>query len=696
MNTRKKLISQLEAILNFNQFTVHTFREDEKVTKAIHQAKNLIDTALKETGSLPTELTFLSKQIAIYYLFYVRDKELAPRYVSIYKNLTVNNTQAYAEACNFLGHAGTIDPDYKIKDEFETALAISQQNGDSTNEAFASRYIALMFHRLNQLDKALAFIEKAIMLEQTLAESNPLMQIALAESLHIKGVILLKLADQQSKSQDRELQEKGGETLALAEKIFHEAAKWEKNFCSHLNNTHFLVLTTNQSLAQAQIRLGKGEEAIKLLQLTYDNQITYFKTLVHADIGKTLHFIGDAYLSLAQHEASLKAYLDTFVVKEKLYDANHIAITVTKQKLEECMLVLSPQLMTLVTTYNKEFPFDWNDENTFEACSKKAAAFTAFVKLILSKLTSDSEKIVMQELAELCYKLGTFHNHYTRDPEQALPLLNVALDFKKDNLWVLNHIAFSYQQKMFAAIKKNHLNITELFQAALTSLEPILKLSPINISQTKLVAFAQCVQGLIHYEMAKYLAQQPSQADLHYQSAVTGYSLACKLYENINAKDLQYARAKKCLAMILDEYSLLLKKADRLNEASACSQSASQIFQELELYWKENINEKSSIYAARFYSSYADFLQRSNNISDIEKAASLYEDAHKILSQKENPDSPFTQDVADQLTKVNQQLAAMRSNLRSIHGFHAQTKNIPSQNPSLVNAAQTQFQLNKM
>lgn len=330
-----------------SSYTVHT--GGEKMAQEVSQVKGIIDDYECE-AILPEFLVESCLRVGVYYAFYVRDKKLALNYLEKILPSCEPGTLEYAQIYNFIGYANTIDPDYKDMTYFQKAIqaliAIEKTSNLNSNadldyeirlgKAFAERYLGLLLHRKNNpddLEDILDHINAAIDTHRYFTNLRPLVAIDLAESLHIRGVIMAR---------NKNLQE--------AEKMLNEAAYYENQFCKTTGAMHFLCFITKQSQADVLVRLGKGQEAITLLEEILPEQIKFHQTEVHMDIAKTLHFLGNAYASTGQYENALKQYQQALNVKKQLYPDHAPMIKVTQDAIDDMRRKIQDQQALNQTT----------------------------------------------------------------------------------------------------------------------------------------------------------------------------------------------------------------------------------------------------------------------------------------------------------------------------------------------------------
>ena len=278
-------ILNIETQLSFNRHTVTIV--GKQLIEEIKKAKNLIDTTVPPTTVLAT----LCKKVGIYFAFYLRDKAQALRYLEKFQALVEPNTQEAADAYNLIGFANTLDRDYKETSLFAQALEIystlSAKDGREIQleQAFARRYIALMFCRQGEIEKAKKIIQDAINIQKSYQTTYPSVNADLAESTYVFGMILKK--------------EKN--FTAAEEKLLEAIRLWDL-FCRHTNSIHSLKFNAMQSLSNVYMKLNKHNEALELLEITHADQLAYFKNENNPDIIHTLNLIEAAKINLSNNK----------------------------------------------------------------------------------------------------------------------------------------------------------------------------------------------------------------------------------------------------------------------------------------------------------------------------------------------------------------------------------------------------------
>jgi hypothetical protein len=225
-----------------------------------------------------------------------------------------------------------------------------------------------------------------------------------------------------------------------------------------------------------------------------------------------------------------------------------------------------------------------------------------------------------------------------RNPDQALKYLSIAekLLVGDEVHWVLNHIAFAYQQKLFKEKERKELNeklAMEYGEQVLEQYQPYENTRPnphhlaFTINRIQLLAFGYCVKALTYYEVKQL------------DAAVINYQHALAIYEKHGLLDDQYARAKNRCAQFLVEQGNIAE--------------ARKMFQELDQYWLlPEKNRMYNPYAARFYVSYAGFLENHNP----KLALAKYQIAYKILCVTDGKEAGFTKDIQAKIAKLDNQL----------------------------------------
>jgi tetratricopeptide (TPR) repeat protein len=254
---------------------------------------------------------------------------------------------------------------------------------------------------------------------------------------------------------------------------------------------------------------------------------------------------------------------------------------------------------TPIQQANKDFSFDWNNYPSIASNKEKVKA----VEDLLQKNADLSKvKTVDKEpLGELNYKLGTFYTHVIRDPNIAITQLeqaNLLLTNKDDKDWIADHLGYAYE------LKKDK-------EKALSYTNQVLADSAKNL-QTKQVAFAYCVQGLVQNDSKDYAG------------AEANFKKAIKIYESVpDGTDVQYARAKNRLATII------LAENGRDKEAIT-------MLEQLKKYWLAMEGISQSPYAARNFLSLGKAYLKTGNAKgaqeEFDRAITIYQNVYGINS----------------------------------------------------------------
>lgn len=272
--------------------------------------------------------------------------------------------------------------------------------------AFALQYKALMLHRQaianksTNLDDALDIISKAISIQRSIQEIFPSIKIGLAESLHLKGVMLLRLGDTLDK-----------EYYTSTEKAFCEAAQLEKEFCQETQAIHFLLATTLQSHATVLANLGNYQAALDKLTEAYDIQKNIFKTDVHADVAKTWHFRGDVCSKKGDYLDAIDAYLTTLILKKQIQYKDDYMVNLTQIALDKSLNNLPVDNYQIAfKQYKKVY-----DALTGEKKNSFINKDETFTNSIEAKMNGLRDKISIQE------NTASSVNRFSFDSQPAVP-----------------------------------------------------------------------------------------------------------------------------------------------------------------------------------------------------------------------------------------------------------------------------------
>ncbi len=381
-------IQAFEGVLIYDRFNVHVY--GDKLKANVDELTVKLD---RNQDEINPRLKKLYKQLSIYFAFHKRDLELANKYLQKYHSCCDTDLEK-AEAASLMGYANTIDPNYKDEKIFEATLSLlppENQNEDiqvKIIRAFALQYKALMLHRQaianksTHLDNALEIISQAISMQRSIQDVFPSIKIGLAESLHIKGVILSRLGDALDKTY-----------FVTAEKVLSEAAELEKEFCKATHAQHFLLAATLQSNAIVLANLGDYQTALdKLLKDAYEIQQIIYKTNIHPDVAKTWHFKGDVCVKKGDYVGAIDAYLIALILKKQIPYKDDYMVNVTQQALEKSLKSLSADNHQIVfVQYKKVY-----DALTGEMRNSFINKDERFTDLIRDKMNECRDKISIQ------------------------------------------------------------------------------------------------------------------------------------------------------------------------------------------------------------------------------------------------------------------------------------------------------------
>lgn len=359
-DVRKKMTAIITQ--KMTRFQVHVFAhtKNEELERTIQIAKDDIDHNENKHDS---EYKENLKAVSIYYAFYKRHKELALTYLKKYQT-TCTTEQEKIDALSLIAYVHTIDPNFIDEDNlFPQVLykldELQQEDKNSHHEitrAFAMQYQAMIIHRRayfkkatnNNPEEALVIIDKAITIQSNLIATSPLLKIGLAESMHLKAVILYRLA---TLEQD---ENKKQHKLIEVEKILSQAAQLEEAFCQETKAPHFLIATTLQSLSRVLKNMGRSHETHVLYQRALDIQISMFGNKPHEDIAKTWHFWAETFIQEHHYEKAADAFLNALLIKYKINYANPDITKETEDALIASLEHLNQQNNTLAIQKCKE------------------------------------------------------------------------------------------------------------------------------------------------------------------------------------------------------------------------------------------------------------------------------------------------------------------------------------------------------
>lgn len=392
MQTRQLSDNEIQAYemdLAFNRFTVHI--DGEKLQSKITELSDKLHESEKESNAeFDIRLKNIYHQLIMYFGFYKRDKELTNKYLSKYNHCCDTDLEK-AETFSLRGYANTIDPVVKDQEQiFNDAIKLLPEDSNTESEiikAFSLQYIALMRHRVaianktTEIEDALEIITQAIAVQRQVLENFSLIKIGLAESLHLKGVMLLRLANVVDKKYFNE-----------ANLCFEEASILEAEFCEQTKATHYLVATTYQSHAIVLANLQQYEMAINKIIKAYEIQVSIFKTDVHEDIAKTWHFKGDIYAMMDNHVVAISGYLSALIVKKKIKYKDDYMVNVTQKALIDSLNKLPCDDYVLAFEQHKKIYEALTGDHKLSFINTDET----FTQLIKEKMNELRDKVSMQ------------------------------------------------------------------------------------------------------------------------------------------------------------------------------------------------------------------------------------------------------------------------------------------------------------
>jgi len=402
-------IQQLTQQLSFTRFNVSDKENnfEEPINKALEIVKKEGDVIAQ------SELKMIYEKIGLWFLFNKRNKENALKYLSLYKSLFSDSEKTsldYANVCNLIGHAYTIDGTYEDSSLFDESNAIykklleNEKNSEIIKQieldmAFAWRYIGLYHHRKSNPSEAQKYFKAAAEKYDKYRNNAP--DVNLAECWHLIGVSLKN-------------EKKFNEALQK----LNEAYQMEQEYCQ-LHGTHFMLFITMQSIAETKLKFAESitdndqitallEEGEKLLKAAYQPQITFFKEKNNADVAKTLQFWGDILCAQKRYNEAIEKYLETLEIKLAVYhDPKHFLVKFTQDSFTKALKMINKE----IESRNEKYLSEETKKN---------------IKEIFQQL-SNIGKSAQQELAKFYYSYAQFLLEQDRKPE-ALKSLKKAND----------------------------------------------------------------------------------------------------------------------------------------------------------------------------------------------------------------------------------------------------------------------------
>jgi hypothetical protein len=585
------------------------------------------------------------KKLGIFYAFGdQRDLASALKYLNKYKSCIKDQESfEYAEALALIGYAGTIHPDFGKKegDEKDLVAALelftklraatsdeSQLQKIDLQIQFVKRYLTLIKRRRNELDEAVAEFKELLAAQTLQMETFPLLKVDVSEYSHLVGVTLIA-------------QRKKEEALPYLK----AAKKLQEEFIAETGAVHFIKWITGQSLGLLYGDLGDYDNAVTLLTETIDEQTAYYGDKYHADIAKSVCFLGEVHGNAKKYSAAILRLLEGIDIKSRFYKAGEFVLTITQKY--------------LIGVLKNHFGYDWNDYRTLAANEGLVPVITDYIASLpapeLLKLNPKEAQIYSQ----LLFKRGAYAIHVQNSvPDNHLiaqKYFEVGRELTTDKLeraWFTVHIAFCKQ--------KVHLNLNKLMasyealhaaakaegdhnqiQAALQKvtetqvainqaiadtagyydevinefeilLNPDVEQPSDNIDAVKLVAFAYCIKGFTQDSSRKKA------------EGIESLSHANQLYKSNSLQNDgdQYARAFLRLANVLEENN-------RLAEAEV-------VYQILQGHWSSHTDSvtKNNLHEGKFHECYGNFLEKKGMIA---LAIEQFELACEIHETRKSP-----------------------------------------------------------
>ncbi|VVC76595.1 hypothetical protein AQUSIP_19170 [Aquicella siphonis] len=436
-------------------------------------------------------------------------------------------------------------------------------------------------------------------------------------------------------------------------------------------------------LALIQLRSSDGKSALESIQnaVLIDQKLCESHPGMRGALAISFHIQGDIYTVLHKKHFAFLAYLHALEIRKNLYEEENDIVVVTRDAAEQTLraIVDTGSLGGLIGFFNRDFTFDWNACDTITPSGiniDKAVLFASLTSRYIDRLAPADQ----MTFAQLLLKLGSYCIHIKRDPDLALSLLYLAekLAAGQEQAWIWNHIAFCYQQQLAnsASVNPSESEMKHLYKQVYRLVHSILitysdQSSP---SEIRILAFARCVEALIYYEASRFYARLPDQSTVNINEVISGYLSAAgsfqhalALYARIDAKDTQYMRALNRLAMIQVETAGLMARHGMNEQAVSVRQEAMAAFDELETFWSVSSAEKS-IYAARFYMNYGEFLACSSDIDELSHAATLYRMAIAGFASQEGEKKRLA-DATAKAVNLQDKIALLQTHTRRTHVF---------------------------
>jgi tetratricopeptide (TPR) repeat protein len=302
--------------------------KDENAKEKLRQAQELVNLIYLE------KLTADYKKLAIVYAFLTRQTVPARIYAEKYRLCIANNNVEdieYAEALSLVANSFVMHPDYKSNDDCKIAIEVfknilaketDEAKKDNLNMqiAFMDRYLGLMARRQQNAALAQEIFACVLEAQKKLLSTMPQIKIDLGETYHLIGATKVF----EGKNEE-------------GKQAYLEAIKYEDEFVAESGAPHFLQGITGQSLGLLYGKLRDFKNAFELLEATLKKQIKFYGVTSHADIAKTLQFIGETYEKVNDLDTAINYYSQALEMKQEFYAEDDPVLIFTKKSLDNAI-----------------------------------------------------------------------------------------------------------------------------------------------------------------------------------------------------------------------------------------------------------------------------------------------------------------------------------------------------------------------
>lgn len=331
MNARAKAESLLQTQLSFTRYDVHVIGRE--AAEHVEEAIQLIPLTTDETQAA------LCRQVGIYFAFFMRDRGRALTHLDKYSSLAaIAAPLEYADACNILAYANSINGSYKNDCYLRYALRTYDEVTAKTkpedlatlqqialDRAFSLRLLAHMISRQGNIELANSHLDDAINLINQHIAWFPDAALDLAECYYLRGVILIT---------QKPLGQTEPPILEEAKRHLHFTASQLQTFARLSGKRHPLEFRNRALLGRISWNPQNTTDPLFLLEEARTAQVDCFGTDKQIDVAVTLHSLGQVYAKSDRAKA-LEYLHASLKIKQVLCTFDDSLLTATLIELAE-------------------------------------------------------------------------------------------------------------------------------------------------------------------------------------------------------------------------------------------------------------------------------------------------------------------------------------------------------------------------